>query len=75
MSDKRTEACGRCAMSTVVETTTETADKGDSDSRDPFGSARIEVDERSLRRISPAAWMGRLTSKLDRFVQRLTYGR
>ena len=71
MSDKQVESCGRCAMSTVVDT----ASGGEEPDRDPLGDERIEVDESELRRIAPGAWMSRLTSKLDRIVQKLTYGR
>ena len=70
MSQNRSEACGRCSMSTVVETVAE----AETD-RDPVGDERIEVEAAALRRVSPAAWMGRLTSRLDRVVRRLTYGR
>ena len=70
MSDKKTETCGRCAMTTVVDTVSE-----DDTERDPFGENRIEVDERDLKRIAPGAWMGRLTSRLDKVVQQFTYGR
>ena len=58
-------------MSTVVDT----ANDGEDSDRDPFGDERIELEESELRRISPGAWMGRLTAKLDRIVQKLTYGR
>ena len=69
MSDKRSEACGRCSMSTVVDTVAEEGGE-----RDPFGDERIEVAEADLRRISPAAWIGRLTRRLDEIARRLTYG-
>jgi len=69
MSDKRSEACGRCSMSTVVDSVAEEGAE-----RDPFGDERIEVAEDDLRRISPAAWMGRLTRRLDEIARRLTYG-
>ena len=71
MSDKQVESCGRCAMSTVVDTATD----GEEVDRNPFGDERIKVEESELRRIAPGAWMGRLTATLDRIVQRLTYGR
>ena len=44
-------------------------------SGDPFDDERIEVEESSIRRVSPVAWMGKLTSRLNETVQRLTYGR
>jgi hypothetical protein len=56
-------------MSTVV-------DAVDSDEdRDPFGDARIEVDEAAIRRVSPAGVLADLKSRLDDVVHRLTYGR
>ena len=68
MSDESpTEACGRCSMTTVVDAAEL--------SGDPFGDERIEVEESSIRRISPVAWMGKLTSRLNGAVQRLTYGK
>ncbi len=68
-TDGRTEACGRCAMSTVV-------DAVDSDEdRDPFGDARIEVDEAAIRRVSPAGVLADVKGWLDDAVHRLTYGR
>ena len=68
MSGDETEACGRCSMTTVVDAAVEEGD------HDPFGDERIEVAEDDLRRISPAAWMGRLTRRLDEIARRLTYG-
>jgi len=70
MSDQQREACGRCSLSTVVETTGEEAAD-----RDPFGDERIEVEEATLRRVAPAAWMQRLTGRLDEIARRLTYDR
>jgi hypothetical protein len=60
-------------MSSVVDV----AQSGDDDAepRDPFGEARIEVDESQLRSVSPAAWLGGVKRKLDELATRLTYGR
>lgn len=72
MGGKDTEACGRCSMTSVVEMT------GDEDGerRDPFGEARIEVDESELRKASfPAVYLSRLKTKLDEFATAVTYGR
>jgi hypothetical protein len=56
-------------MSTVV-------DAVDSDeNRDPFGDARIEVDEAAIRRVSPAGVLADVKGWLDDAVHRLTYGR
>ncbi|WP_435161511.1 hypothetical protein [Halorubrum sp. SY-15] len=68
-TDGRTEACGRCAMSTVVD-----AVDGEED-RDPFGDARIEVDEAAIRRVSPAGILADAKRWLNDAVRRLTYGR
>ncbi|WP_092932137.1 hypothetical protein [Natrinema hispanicum] len=79
MGGKKTEACGRCSMSTVVDIAS-SSDDGDgdaevTDARDPFGDAAIEVDDETLRRVSPGAWMERLTERLDDLGRRLIYGR
>ncbi|AZH23972.1 hypothetical protein [Haloplanus aerogenes] len=73
MGGKETEACGRCAMSSVVGVTAESDD--DERERDPFAGDRIEVDERQLKAVSPAAWLGRVKRRIDDYATRLTYGR
>ncbi|SFR33670.1 hypothetical protein SAMN04487947_0041 [Halogeometricum rufum] len=70
MSGKKTESCGRCAMSTVVDA----ADDG-SEGSNPFDGDRIELSDRELRTTSPAAWASRLVSRLDGAATRLVYGR
>ncbi len=62
-------------MSTVVDAVN--ADKPDEEraEHDPFGGERIEVDERELRRVSPAGWLADRKATLDAYVRRLTYGR
>ncbi|MFA9416476.1 hypothetical protein [Natrinema sp. HArc-T2] len=65
-------------MSTVVDVAS--ADEADGDgkeasARDPFGDAAIEVDDETLRRVSPGAWAGRVTDRLDDLGRRLIYGR
>lgn len=70
MGEKRTEACGRCGISSVVDAT-----DGDGE-RDPFGDERIEVDEREARAaMRPQIAAGRLKRRLDEFATKLTYGR
>lgn len=66
---KKTEYCGRCAMSSVVDVT------DDGTERNPFGDARIEVDDDQLRALSPSAWLGGVKRRLDDVATRLTYGR
>ena len=62
-----TEACGRCAMSSVSGVM--------GTDRDPFAGDRIEVDETDLRTDSPSVWLGRLKRRLDDWASRVTYGR
>ena len=62
-----TEACGRCAMSSVSGVM--------GTDRDPFAGDRIEVDETDLRTVSPSVWLGRLKRRLDDWASRVTYGR
>ncbi|MFB6131616.1 MAG: hypothetical protein ABEJ28_12440 [Salinigranum sp.] len=75
MSEKRTEACGRCAMSTIVDVAAEGQDDETRARSDPFAGSRIEVDEDEVRRASPGAWLAGLKRRLDRFGSQLTYGR
>lgn len=71
MGGKEREACGRCAMTSVVDTTM--AD--DDDPRDPFGTERIELSDSELRMVSkPAVWAGKVKHRLDEIATKLTYG-
>jgi hypothetical protein len=75
---KQTEYCGRCSMSSVVDFTENGGDDDESSARadrNPFGDARIEVDDAELRSVSPSAWLGGVKDRLDDFATRLTYGR
>ena len=60
--DDNTESCGRCSMSAVVDASIDTTDHDS-----PFGDNRIEVDDETLRKVSPGAWLSTLTTKLDSF--------
>jgi hypothetical protein len=62
-------------MSSVVDVSRSGDGDDDSRTRDPFGEARIEVDERQLRAVSPGAWLGGVKTRLDEFATRLTYGK
>ena len=42
---------------------------------DPFGDDRIEVDEGSLERVSPEAWFGRVSTRVNRIVSSFAWGR
>ena len=76
MGGKRTEYCGRCAMSSVVDASQSGDDADDAEAEtDPFGSARIELDDAQLRAVSPSAWLSGLRERLDDVATSLTYGR
>jgi hypothetical protein len=47
-------------MSAVVDASIDTTDRDG-----PFDDNRIEIDDETLRKVSPAAWLGNLTTKLD----------
>ncbi|PSP54698.1 hypothetical protein BRC82_09180 [Halobacteriales archaeon QS_1_67_19] len=72
MDTDKTEACGRCAMSSVVSL----SEDEDSEGHDPFDGPRIEVPESELRAVSrPQIWLGRLKRRLDEVATAVTYGR
>ena len=61
------EKCGRCAMSSVAGTFEH--------AEDPFAGKRIELDERSLRAVSPSAWLSGVRDRLDAAATRFVHGR
>ena len=69
---KDTEACGRCSMTVVVDAVEE---EGDAERENPFDDERIEVEEESLERVSPGAWFGRMSSRVNRIVSSFAWGR
>lgn len=70
-SDDRAEACGRCAMTSVVDT----IDDEDNDSQ-PFEGGRIEVDRSELRATSlHVVTLSRLKDRLDEWATKITYDR
>ncbi|XVH32847.1 hypothetical protein ACNS7O_06585 [Haloferacaceae archaeon DSL9] len=75
MADKRTESCGRCAMTTVVDAVSGDCTDTEQDGRDPFHGSRIEVREADLRRASPGAYLERVTDRLNDAASRFIYGR
>jgi hypothetical protein len=69
MDSDKSEACGRCSMTAVV-------DASDGDAENPFDGERIEVDADEMRTVAkPAIVLGRVKDRLDEFATRLTYGR
>jgi hypothetical protein len=77
MSDDeiQAEACGRCSMSTVVGAVNGDKDPDERAEHDPFAGERIEVDESSLRQISPAGFLSDLKDRVDALGRRLSYGK
>lgn len=69
------EACGRCSMSTVVGAVANDQSPEERAERDPFAGDRIEVDESSLRRVSPGGYLGELKERIDEIGRRLAYGK
>ena len=65
--DKQTEPCGRCAMSSVSGVMEQ--------EHDPFDGERIEVSEDELRLLSPGVLLGRVKTRVDGLVTKITYGR
>lgn len=74
MGGTGSETCGRCAMTSVVDTAQTDQDDDERSERDPFARGRIEVSDAEARRVSPAAWLGGIKRKLDDVATRLTYG-
>ena len=60
-------------MTVVVDAVDEK--DGEASDRNPFGENRIEVDRQEMDRASPAAWVGRLSARLDAAVSRLAWRR
>jgi hypothetical protein len=69
MGGKRTEACGRCGLSTVIDAT------DDGEARDIYGDDRIEVEEEEMKAVSGhVELLGRAKDRLNAFAERVTYG-
>ncbi|MDX1744819.1 MAG: hypothetical protein R3324_02680 [Halobacteriales archaeon] len=67
----KVEACGRCAMSTVVSLTDE-----EGRARNPFNGDRIEIPENELRAVSRhVVVLGDVKDRLNRWATKITYGR
>lgn len=76
MGGKRTEACGRCSVTTVLDAS-EAAENPDAEGggENPFDGERIELDERELTSVvRHEVAVGKLTRTLDAIATRLTYG-
>ena len=76
MGDERTEACGRCSMSSVIDLANDGADEETRARHDPFAGDRIEVSDAEMRKVSGhVVWLGRVKRRLDEIATSLTYGR
>lgn len=63
-------------MSVVVDAASETSDGDDAtEPRDPFAGGHVEVEERSVRSVSPSAWLAGVRRRIDELATALTYGR
>ena len=62
-------------MTVVVDAVNEEEKEGETSDRNPFGEDSIEVDRRAMDRVSPAAWVGQLSTRLDEVVGRLAWRR
>ncbi|MFB6268246.1 MAG: hypothetical protein ABEI31_11350 [Halodesulfurarchaeum sp.] len=68
-TNTKAEACGRCSMTTAV-------DLGEGEGHNPFDGDRIEIDEDTMRMVSPhVIALSRVKRQLNEFATRLTYGR
>lgn len=78
MDEKRTEACGRCSVSTVIDAAGSgrdvSADDEGTNRRDPFDGDRIEVREDELQSVVRHEVLARrLKVRLDALATRLIY--
>lgn len=78
MGGKRTEACGRCSVSTVVDAAG-SDDGGEADGEaggiDPFDGERIELGEDELRSVVRHEVLARrVKDRLDEVATRFIFG-
>lgn len=63
---KRTESCGRCGVTAVLDAVERDEADGERAGRNPFDGERIELSTEEARRVSfVAARLGRLKRRLD----------
>ena len=76
MGSERTEACGRCSMTSMVDVANADRDDAERAARDPFAGDRIEVSEAEMRVVAgPQILLGRVKDRLDTLATELVYGR
>lgn len=70
----KVEACGRCAMTSVVDVINEGEE--DSGGKNPFDGDRIEIPENQLRAVSRhVVVLGTIKQRLNNWAIRLMYDR
>lgn len=75
MGGKRTEACGRCSVTTVIDAKEAGDEESEGGGRNPFDGERIELEEREVTSVvRHEVAMGKLRQKLDDLATRLIYG-
>lgn len=75
MGGKRTESCGRCSVSAVVDAAGGGDEEDDGDRTNPFDGARIELRETELRRVvRHEVLVRRVKDRLDDLASRFIYG-
>lgn len=63
---KRTESCGRCGVTTVLDAVERNEADGEGAGRNPFDGERIELPVEEARRVSfVAARLGQFKRRLD----------
>lgn len=68
---EKAEACGRCAMSSVVDVTSE-----DPKGSNPFDGDRIEIPEDKIKTVSRhVVALGSVKNRLNEWATSITYGR
>ena len=78
MGGKKTEACGRCSVTTVmdaVESVDDGSEGAESRGRNPFDGDRIELDEDQVTAVvRHEVLAARMKDRLDRIATKLIYG-
>lgn len=75
MGGKKTESCGRCSVTTVIDATEREEGDETSGGKNPFDGERIEIEESTMRSAVPhEVAVRRVKNRLDGFVSNLTWG-
>lgn len=75
MGNKKTESCGRCSVTTVLDSAEATRTDDEAGGTNPFDGERIEIEESTIRSVvRHEVAVRRLKDRLDSVVTRLTWG-